>query len=405
MMPLTLISNLFNIWKTSFSGLSRDIWLLTLVNFVNRMGSMVIVFLPLYLPENHLSKIETGIVMSCYGIGSVCGNFLGGKLTDKYGFFWVQTFSLFFNGIVLIAMNYATTFYQLSFMVFMMSFVGDMFRPANSAAVSFFSTSETRTRSFSLIRLAFNLGWTISPAIGGILIHYFGWSLMFFVDGFTCIIASIVVYKIFYHHQVGGKGEQEIKKLKETAVNSISIWKDTSFLYFIFLTFLNAFVFMQLLWTIPVFFKESLSFNEAQVGLMISINGFIVATIEMPLIYSIENQKNPKYWIKMGLILYSLSFLVLNLPIWGFAAALLCTIGLSFGEIMVMPFSSNYVSQKAGWDNIGQYMALYSIAYSLANILAPLAGTSIVAEYGYATLWYFIGTLAMLVYFGFRWVK
>jgi len=366
---------------------------------------MVIVFLPLYLPEIHLNKIDTGLVMSCYGIGSVAGNFIGGKLTDKYGFFWIQTFSLFLNGIVLIVMNYATTFYSLSFMVFMMSFIGDMFRPANSAAVSYFSSSETRTRSFSLIRLAFNLGWTVCPAIGGLLIHLFGWSLMFFVDGITCILASIVVFKIFYNQQVNAERKQEIKEIKKIGKTSVSILKDKPFLYFIFLTFVNAFVFMQLLWTIPVFFKESLSFNEAQVGFMIAINGFIVAMVEMPLVYAIENQRSTTHWIKFGLILYGLSFFMLNLPFWGFAAALISIIGLSFGEILVMPFSSNYVSQKAGMEKMGQYMALYSIAYSVANILAPLAGTSIVANFGYTVLWFFIGTLAFLVYFGFRWVK
>ena len=403
-MQLSVV-NFFNVWKTSFSGLSRNIWLLTLVNFVNRLGSMVIVFLPLYLPEIHLNKIDTGLVMSCYGIGSVAGNFIGGKLTDKYGFFWIQTFSLFLNGIVLIVMNYATTFYSLSFMVFMMSFIGDMFRPANSAAVSYFSSSETRTRSFSLIRLAFNLGWTVCPAIGGLLIHLFGWSLMFFVDGITCILASIVVFKIFYNQQVNAERKQEIKEIKRIGKTSVSILKDKPFLYFIFLTFVNAFVFMQLLWTIPVFFKESLIFNEAQVGFMIAINGFIVAMVEMPLVYAIENQRSTTHWIKFGLILYGLSFFMLNLPFWGFAAALISIIGLSFGEILVMPFSSNYVSQKAGMEKMGQYMALYSIAYSVANILAPLAGTSIVANFGYTVLWFFIGTLAFLVYFGFRWVK
>lgn len=403
-MQLSVV-NFFNVWKTSFSGLSRNIWLLTLVNFVNRLGSMVIVFLPLYLPEIQLNKIDTGLVMSCYGIGSVAGNFIGGKLTDKYGFFWIQTFSLFLNGIVLIVMNYATTFYSLSFMVFMMSFIGDMFRPANSAAVSYFSSSETRTRSFSLIRLAFNLGWTVCPAIGGLLIHLFGWSLMFFVDGITCILASIVVFKIFYNQQVNAERKQEIKEIKKIGKTSVSILKDKPFLYFIFLTFVNAFVFMQLLWTIPVFFKESLSFNEAQVGFMIAINGFIVAMVEMPLVYAIENQRSTTHWIKFGLILYGLSFFMLNLPFWGFAAALISIIGLSFGEILVMPFSSNYVSQKAGMEKMGQYMALYSIAYSVANILAPLAGTSIVANFGYTVLWFFIGTLAFLVYFGFRWVK
>jgi predicted MFS family arabinose efflux permease len=162
---------------------------------------------------------------------------------------------------------------------------------------------------------------------------------------------------------------------------------------------------MQLVWTIPVFFKSSLGFNEAEVGLLMALNGLIVAVVEMPLIFKIENLRPIKHWIRLGLFLYSISFFALNLPIAGLIAALVCIVGLSIGEILVMPFSSNYVSNKAGTDKIGQYMALYSIAYAVANILAPLIGTQIIARFGYAALWSGLGVLAFVDYLGFRWLK
>ncbi len=400
----SVISSVFALWKTSFSGLSRNVWLLTLVNFVNRLGSMVIVFLPIYLIQHlQLSIEDSGWVMSCFGIGSVAGNFLGGKLTDKFGFFWIQVISLFFNGIVLIVMNYAVSFYEIAFMVFMMSFVGDIFRPANSSAVSFFSSDETRTRSFSLIRLAFNLGWTVCPAIGGILVHLFGWTIMFWIDGLTCILAAIFFFFIFH----GLHQRERIAQKLDTSPKEVtqSVYRDRPFLYFILLTFVNAFVFMQLVWTIPVFFKTSLGFNEAEVGLLMALNGLIVAVVEMPLIFKIENLRPIKHWIRLGLFLYSVSFFILNLPVAGLITAITCIIGLSIGEILVMPFSSNYVSNKAGTDKIGQYMALYSIAYAVANILAPFVGTQIIAKFGYSTLWTGLGVLAFVDYVGFRWLK
>ena len=52
---------------------------------------------------------------------------------------------------------------------FLLSLVNEAFRPANSTAIAFYSKEENRTRSYSLNRLAINLGWALGGAIGGIL--------------------------------------------------------------------------------------------------------------------------------------------------------------------------------------------------------------------------------------------
>ncbi len=67
----------------NFSGLSREIWLLSLVTFINRAGAMVLPFLSLYLvSEKGFTKPEVGIIMTCYGVGSILVTIIGGKLTD-----------------------------------------------------------------------------------------------------------------------------------------------------------------------------------------------------------------------------------------------------------------------------------------------------------------------------------
>ena len=395
-----------SLWRASFSGLSRDVWLLTAVNFVNRCGAMVIAFLPIYLTQQLQFDIRTaGIIMSCFGVGSVLGALLGGRLTDKTGFFYVQFFSLLCNGFVLAAMSWARSFEAMCGMVFLMSFVSDMFRPANSSAIAAFSNEQTRTRSFSLMRMAFNLGWTICPALGGLLIHYFGWQLMFWIDGTTCILAACGFFFIFKNKEKGKKVTKNINVTKIEDNKSNSPYKDRNFLLFIVLTFFNAWVFMQVIWTIPVFFKDFLQFNEAQVGLLLALNGLIVTLVEMPLVFQIEHRRSLLQWIRLGLLLYAVSYWVLVLPLPGIVVAILYVVGLSFGEIFVMPFSSNYVIKSASHGSHGRYLALYSIAYAFANIIAPFSGTQIIAYFGYPTLWALAGCVAMLDWAGFRWLR
>ena len=85
----------FRLYLDAYKGLSTPAWMLALVMLINRSGAMVIPFLGVYM-VNHLnfSLEDTGLVLSCFGVGAVGGSFLGGWLTDKFGHFRVQLISL-----------------------------------------------------------------------------------------------------------------------------------------------------------------------------------------------------------------------------------------------------------------------------------------------------------------------
>src|SRR6185369_158261 len=77
---------------------------------------------------------------------------------------------------------------------FLLSLVNDTFRPANSSAVAHFSKEENRTRSFSLNRLAINLGWAVGGAMGGIIASH-NYHLLFWVDGLTNMVAAFILWR------------------------------------------------------------------------------------------------------------------------------------------------------------------------------------------------------------------
>lgn len=92
-----MIGRTLHLYKSSFSGLSRETWMLSLIMLVNRSGTMVLPFLTLYItgPDIARSLSDAGFVMALFGMGSMIGAYLGGRLTDKSGFYKVQLLSLF----------------------------------------------------------------------------------------------------------------------------------------------------------------------------------------------------------------------------------------------------------------------------------------------------------------------
>ena len=56
------MKKLITLYKDSFSGLSRDIWLLTLVTLINRSGTMVVPFIAVYLKEG-LNSVKQKVLL------------------------------------------------------------------------------------------------------------------------------------------------------------------------------------------------------------------------------------------------------------------------------------------------------------------------------------------------------
>lgn len=72
---------------------------------------MVIPFLSLYLEEDLNFKVsDVAWVMSAFGLGSVAGSWLGGKLTDSLGYYRVMVISLLATGMLFIALQFLHAF-------------------------------------------------------------------------------------------------------------------------------------------------------------------------------------------------------------------------------------------------------------------------------------------------------
>ena len=178
----------------SFSGIPRVIWLLSGVSLINRTGTMVVCFLTLYLTQRLGFDLRSaGYVLVFYGIGTMAGLYMGGWLTDKIGYRRVQLWSLVLTGIAFISTMYVREFWAMSAMTFLFAFLGDVFRPANQVAIRMNSDAATRTRAFSLMRVAVNMAVGIALVGGGFLVSL-GWEWLFWVDGLTCFAAAIMLY-------------------------------------------------------------------------------------------------------------------------------------------------------------------------------------------------------------------
>ncbi len=392
----------FSHLQKAFTGIPRKIWLLSTVSLINRSGAMVICFLTLYLTENlHFTLKEAGYVMSSFGVGAIIGAYAGGKWSDKFGYKNVMIATLIGSGIFLLIMMYVREFWTMCATLLCYNIIAEAFRPAASVSIRTNSDDAIRTRAFSLFRVFVNLAVTIALVAGGLLIGL-GWKWIFICDAVTCFAAAFILSKISLTEALP-QAKTETQKTGFQLISNDNALRDRHYLFFVILTFLGAMVFMQIIWTVPAYFKQVYGWSEAKIGMVSALNGFVVMLVELPLIYQIEGKRSTNWFIRLGITFYGLSYLALIFPVsMALLAAILYMILISFGEIFVMPFSSTWVTHRAPDNRVGQYMALYTMAYSVSNVIAPWMGTQIIANFGFDALWLTLALISAITFIGFR---
>jgi len=400
-----MIQSFTELIKNSYSGLSKDIWLLALLTLINRTGSMVILFMTIYLTsELNFTYTQAGLAMSCFGAGSLVGAWLGGFLTDTIGYYKTMFTTLLGAGICFFILMYMSTFLSFCVMVFITSCIADGFRPASMASISAYAKPDNHNRSLSLIRLAINLGFAGGAAVTGSISAAFGYQWLFIIDGTTCILAAFFLLVALKPKEepVSAKKEEEVL----LDGKGLSAYKDKNYLTFIFFKMIAAIVFMQLFSTVPVFLKEVLSYSESGYGLLMMTNGLIIVVLEMPLVYILEKRFDRMTLVIIGYTIIATAFFALAFAEFAITLAVFYFIvAISIGEVIGFPFSNSFALSRSTSGRRGQFMGLYSMGFSVAFIISPVLGLHVAENYSFSTLWWLMTAFGAVAILGFVFTK
>ena len=394
-----MLTSFLQLYKQAYTGLSRNSWYLSAVMLINRAGTMVVPFMSIYcVKQLNFSIVQAGIVMSLFGIGAISGSFVGGKLTDKLSFYDIQVGALLSGGILFLALGYQHTFPTVCIGTFILSFCNESFRPANSTAIAHYSTAENKTRSYSLNRLAINLGWAVGAGLGGLLAS-FNYHLLFWVDGSTNILAALLLLKIMPRSDI----VNTIKKPK-AGIMKASPYKDKVYMVFILLSTIFGMCFFQFFIMEPVFYKVQWHFSERFIGFLMALNGILIGLVEMVLINHLEGRRHGLIYIATGVLMGSIGFIMLIFLPAGAAAGVIIVLLITFGEMMSFPFMNTFWISRASEYNRGEYAALYSMSWSAAQVCAPVIGGVIIGYGGFSLLWWALCGLSVVAAAGYYWL-
>lgn len=372
-----------NPWR-GVGGLPAPVWIVFATTFVNRAGSMVLPFLALYGTRYlGVRPALAGVALSVYGVGGLIGAPMAGRLCDRIGAFAVLRGSLLASGAILLALPLAKGFATFLALTFVWSLVAESVRPASLAALTLSVSPEQRKAAVAVNRLAINLGMSIGPMVGGFLAGV-SYPLLFIVDGATTIAASIVLTFLLMWKPAATPSI--VRQAANSSRNGrVSVLRDPRAMVFLTGVLLMAVVFFQHESAMPIFLVRDLHYSESFYGILFVVNTALIVLAEVPINLAMAHWSH-RWTLVLGASLFAIGFgsmAVLHSMPGLIAAAVIWTLG----EMIALPSSGAYALDIAPPGRSGQYLGAYSSTFSLALLIGPWAGTTMLERFGGTTLW------------------
>lgn len=378
---MSLSFSRWNPWR-GLGALPRKIWIHFAATLVNRMGSMAIPFLVLYLTKDAGFTAErAGLILSLYGAGSLVVSPFLGRLADRVGHVRLMKASLLSSGLVMLAYPLARSVGEIVAVTIALAVTAEAFRPASLSVLTDLAPPEQRKAAFAVNRLAINLGMSIGPAVGGYLAEI-SFPAIFRVDGTTSLLAFAVLgitgFSVAEHASAGaGDGAP--------APRSRPAYADLQLLGFLAACVPLAAVFFQHEGALPLDVVRDLGIPASFFGWMFTINTVLIVLFEVRLNLATSHWPHRKSLFLGGLFIAA-----------GFGAMAFCRTELAIagtvvvwtiGEMILLPSMSNFVAELAPPDRRGEYMGLYSMSWGLAFAIGPWLGTFALERFGRVPLW------------------
>ncbi|MEM1117655.1 MAG: MFS transporter [Bacteroidota bacterium] len=366
----------------------RVFWTLVVGTFVNRTGLVVLPFLALFLTEERsFGVVQATLAVSLYGGGTFAGGFAGGWASDRFGRRPVFLTSLLGGAVLVGVLPFMPTYPGILAVTFGFGFVGEMYRPAVTAAVADLVPEAQQPQAFALVYWAINLGAAVGPALGGWLATR-SYLALFVLDGATMLAYAVLIAVAVPETRPEAAGPEAAYRPRLGAV-----FRDGTLAVIALVVLLVGVGFVQLFTSLPLSMTAA-GLSELDYGLVVTVNGGLIVLVGIP-VAAWAGRSLPGLALPAAVALMAVG-LAMNAAADTFAAFALIAVVWTLGEMAFLPIVPTVVARMAPADLQGSYQGAQHAGWGLAKMIGPVLGGAVIAGYGHATLWLGAGALVLV---------
>ena len=377
--------------RTVAASAPRVYWYVWWGTLVNRLGGFVVPLLTIYLTtQRRFAVDEAGAVVMWFGAGQVAASIHGGQLTDRLGRRATMLVSLFGGAITMVALGRARSLEDITVLVTVLGFVGELYRPAVFAFVADVVPAEGRLYAYGILYWAINLGFAVAAAVGGLVADY-DFSILFYADATTTLVFAIVIaLKV---------PETRPAVVIKPDAPSVSPLRDGQFLIFLALSLLGSIIGMQAGATLSAHMTWQ-GFSASTYGFVLAVNGVLIILLQ-PVLTRWSGRFDRSRVLAGAILLYGIAMAVHGIAPIALAHAGAVAIW-TLGEILDSPTKGAVVADLAPASARGRYQGALVMTWGLAQMIGPRLGTWLWTHEGPATVWngsLALGALVAALYF------
>ena len=341
------------------------------------------------IEELGASSTQLGIAFLLAALGSILAGYAGGALSDRIGRkpVIIAGFAVEAGFLLTLAFVGGRTVLGLVLLALGSAF-GAFGGGAGQAMVADLVPREQHERAFAATRVASNLGVTIGPPVGGLLLIGQHWSRLFLGAG--VLLVSVLVLAGSRLPRRGLYAPEEPSERGSFAV----IRRDGAFLLFVLSGGLAYLVYVAFETVLPISLVSTHGLAPAAWGFLVIVNPLTVTLFQLRLTRRVEHYSPvPRLVLAMLLMGWPFLFLSVSASI-PFVAVLILVFVI--GEMLWVPTSQAIVAALAPPDLRGAYMGAFGGTSSIGFALAPLVGLSVRSAAGDPAMWTMFGLISVL---------
>jgi len=258
---------------------------------------------------------------------------------------------------------------------------------ADQAMVADLVGPEEREAAYSAVRVAANLGVTIGPPLGGLLLIGGNWQHLWL----GVLPLAALAYGIAWRYIPRGGAYAPSGPPQRGSFRVIV--RDHPFLLFMLSSVFATMTYVATETLLPISVTTTHHLAPAAWGVLMIVNPLLVTVFQLRLTRWTSNVPAS---LKLGLAMpmMGVPFLLLN---WNGSALVIAVVILIFviGEMLWVPTSQAVVAALAPADIRGAYMGLFGGTWSVGWALTPFLGLQVRATYGDAAMWMCVAVLGV----------
>ncbi|KAA3633318.1 MAG: MFS transporter [Calditrichaeota bacterium] len=382
----------------------RNLWALSFGWFVGALGfAVAIPFISIYFhSELGLSLSQIGLFFGFMALVRSLFQLVGGEVADRYERKQLLVYTQILRAITFIGIAISIYmdwgFWAIAASLTINSIFGAMFHPAANAMVSDVLSKEKRLEGFAITRASGNLGWAAGPALGGFMAE-FSYGHLFIAASIITFVSGFVF--AFFLHPPKINAIDERFKFKDL----IAIKDDPNLAAHSILIFVLYIVVAQLIAPFSVYSVEIAGISEVELGLIYTINGLMVVSLQLLVTKLLSNFKFTSQ-LALGGLIYAIGYGLVGC-FSTLEMFILVIMFITFGEMVMSPPSLALTSKLAPEGRMGRYMGIFGFFVASGWSFGPLYGGFILDQFKTEPVkaWILISFLGLVSAIGYLWLS